>query len=213
VALYDLDGTLTRHDTLRQYLTGYLHEHPHRWRRVPAALPSLLRYVLGTHDRGALKARWIAAILGGCTRPQIAAWTARFVPTLLDHGLLPEARASLECHRAAGDHLVLLSASPDLYVPAIGEALGFAETLCTGIEWVDGQLTGRLSTPNRRGVEKARCLTALRERYPQLPVVAYGNASSDLPHLVLADRGVLVNGDRRARHQASLLGVATEEWR
>jgi phosphatidylglycerophosphatase C len=211
--LFDLDGTLTRHDTLQQYLTGYLREHPDRWARVPGALPSLARYAFGRHDRGALKSAWITAILGGCRREELAAWTARFVPRLLATGLFPDALARLQEHQKAGDHLVLLSASPDIYVPEIGRALGFAQTLCTGIGWFNEYLTGELTTRNRRGAEKARCLTALRVEYPDLPVVAYGNAASDLPHLALAERGVLVNGSASARRHAAQLGIACERWR
>jgi phosphatidylglycerophosphatase C len=191
---------------------GYLRQHAVRWLRVPAALPSLARYALGRMDRGELKSIWIAAALGGCTRAEIEGWTARFVPRLIESGLIGDARARLEQHRRAGDYLVLLSASPDLYVPEIGRALGFAETLCTGIEWADGRLTGRLSTPNRRGAEKARCLAALRVEHPGLAVTAYGNAASDLVHLALAEHGVLVNGSPRARRQAHKLGVSCVRW-
>lgn len=213
LALFDLDGTLSRHDTLAQYLTGYLREHRRRWTRVPAALPSLARYALARIDRGALKAAWIAAMMGGCTRDEVDAWTARFVPQLIERGLFSQARQALEKHRSAGDYLVLLSASPDLYVPAIGRALGFAETICTEVGWARGHLTGELTSPNRRGAEKARCLAALRERHPQLPVIAYANAASDLAHLALADQGVLVNGARRARSQAARLGLTCVRWR
>jgi phosphatidylglycerophosphatase C len=213
LALFDLDGTLTRHDTLARYLCGFLREHPQRWRRIPGALPSLARYALAKSDRGQLKSAWIAAILGGSTRAALAEWTARFVPQLLARGLFGDAVAALDGHRRAGDYLVLLSASPDLYVPAIVRALGFAETVCTGVDWVGERLTGKLTTANRRGVEKARCLAALRSQHPQLPIVAYGNAASDLAHLALADRGVLVNGSRRTRGQAARLDLSCVTWR
>jgi phosphatidylglycerophosphatase C len=213
LALFDLDGTLTRHDTLAQYLTGYLRSHPQRWQRVPAALPSLARYALGQIDRGALKSRWIAAVLGGCTHTQIDAWTADFVPRVIARDMFVQARAVLEAHRRRGDYLALLSASPDLYVPAIGRALGFDETLCTGVEWLNGRLTGRLTTPNRRGAEKERCLAALRARHPHMPMVAYANSASDLGHLSLAERAVLVNGSSRARRQARQLGISCASWR
>jgi phosphoserine phosphatase len=42
--------------------------------------------------------------------------------------------------------------------------------------------------------------------------VAYGNAASDLPHLKLADRGVLVNGARGARELAKRDGVICVDW-
>ena len=44
-------------------------------------------------------------------------------------------------------------------------------------------------------------------------MTAYGNATSDLAHLCLADRGVLVNGSRRARSAAAHLGISCERWR
>jgi hypothetical protein len=111
----------------------------------------------------------------------------------------PSALAAVEAHRAAGGHLILLSASPDLYVPRIGQLLGFERTLCTEVQWrhvaaEEDRLDGALRTPNRRGEEKSRCLAWLRTEYPNLPVVAYGNSQSDIPHLREADRAVLVNG-------------------
>jgi phosphatidylglycerophosphatase C len=213
LALFDLDGTLTRHDTLLPYLTGFLREHPARARRLPRALAALARYAAGNADRGELKSACIRALLGGCTRAQIEAWNARFVPRLIRCGLLSDARAAIESHRNAGDLLVLLSASPDLYVPPIGRALGFAEILCTGVAWDGDRLQGHLTTPNRRGAEKARCLEALRVLYPQLPIVAYANAASDLEHLALAARATLVNGSWHARRTAAREGIACARWR
>ena len=180
--------------------------------RLPAAVPALARFALGRADRGALKSAWIRAVLGGSSRAQVSAWTATFVPQLIASGLHAEARRAIDAHRAAGDFLVLLSASPDLYVPDIGRALGFAETLCTVIRWRGAELDGALDSPNRRGPEKARCLVALRERYPQLPITAYANAASDLAHLALADHPVLVNGSRAARAAATRLNMSCLSW-
>jgi phosphoserine phosphatase len=107
----------------------------------------------------------------------------------------------------------LLSASPDLYVPELGAALGIADVTCTGLEWRSERLTGGLTTANRRGVEKARCLEELRARYPGRAITAYGNAASDLAHLQLADEGVLVNGSRRALQDAAHLKIRAVTWR
>src|SRR5436853_351561 len=96
---------------------------------------------------------------------------------------------------------------------AIAAALGFGEVLCTEVEWDGERLVGTLTTPNRRGVEKVRCLAQLRARHPQLPITAYGNTPGDLAHLGLADRGVLVNGSRRARRAARRAGVDCRVWR
>jgi phosphoserine phosphatase len=164
-------------------------------------------------DRGGLKSALIRGTLGGASRAQLDAWTVQFVRTLLERGMYSDALDALGAHRRAGDLLVLLSASTDLYVVAIGQALGFSEVICTGVSWDGPQLVGRLTTANRRGAEKTRCLASLREAHGGMPITAYGNAASDLEHLRLADRGVLVNGSRRARRAAGAAGIECVRWR
>jgi phosphatidylglycerophosphatase C len=211
--VFDLDGTLTRHDTLLPYLAGFARRHPQRLARLPGVLPAIVRFALGFADRGAVKSAAIRAVLGGRGRTEIENWTREFVPKLLARGLHEDALAALEGHRRAGDLLVLLSASPDLYVPAIGRALGFSQSVCTEIEWHGDRLDGRLRTPNRHGAEKAVCVAALRREHPGLKLIAYGNAASDLEHLVLADRATLVNGGARARRIAARQNVDCVTWR
>jgi phosphatidylglycerophosphatase C len=212
VALFDLDGTLTWRDTLLPFLAGYLIRHPHRlsalWR-----LPPALAVYTANRDRGALKSRVIRMVMGGDPRLSVEAWAEIFVGSLESRHLLrPAALAALEAHRAAGDHLVLLSASPDLYVPRIGRLLGFERTLCTEVLWRGDRLDGHLKTPNRYGEEKLRCLAWLRTQYPALRIVAYGNSASDLIHMRQADRAVLVNGNAAARRRAAGSGIPTAEW-
>ena len=179
---------------------GYLLRHPWRLPRLLGALPGAVRFLLGRADHGAVKAAFIHATLGG--RPaRAAAGPGR---RNISNGScatpctrMPSKR--IEQHRARGDYLVLLSASTDLYVPQLAAALGFAEAICTGVQWRDEVLVGDLSTPNRRGEEKVRCLERLRAQHPRRLLAAYGNAGSDIPHLRMAERPVLVNGSRAAR--------------
>ena len=175
-------------------------------------LPALTAFAARRIDRGGLKSALIQATLGGASRAQLDAWTAQFVRTLLERGMYGDALDALGAHRRAGDVLVLLSASTDLYVPAIGQALGFSEVMCTGVSWDGPQLVGRLTTANRRGAEKVRCLAGLRDAHPGVSITAYGNAASDLEHLRLADHGVLVNGSRRARRAAGAAGIECVQW-
>ncbi|HSY94411.1 MAG TPA: HAD-IB family phosphatase [Steroidobacteraceae bacterium] len=214
LAVFDLDGTLTWRDTLVLFLLSFLRRHPWRvfglW-RLPFAL---LNFVARGRDRGALKSRVIRMLMGGAARTDVDACADAFVDTLRPpRRLRPAALAAVEAHRAAGDHLVLLSASPDLYVPRIGRFLGFERTLCTELAWRAERLDGGLRTANRRGAEKLRCLTWLRTQYPGLPIVAYGNSAADLDHLRQADRALLVNGTPAARALAKRWGIPTADWR
>jgi phosphatidylglycerophosphatase C len=214
VALFDLDGTLTHHDTLLPFLAGYLARHPMRVLRLWRVALALLMYVSRRRDRGWLKSQAIRAVMRGDARPCIAAWAERFVNRLRAKGAFSAAALeTLEAHRAAGDALVLLSASPDLYVPLIGRMLRFDRSVCTEVRWDGERLDGALRTPNRRGEEKTRCLERLREEYPNASVTAYGNSRSDLPHLERADRALLVNGNSAARRAAVRAGIPTADWR
>jgi phosphatidylglycerophosphatase C len=216
VALFDLDGTLTHRDTLLPFLAGYLARHPHplRLSRLWRLVPAVLRYALGGRDRGLLKSRSIRAVMAGDARTLVEGWAERFVAELEPRGAFrATGLAVLEAHRSAGDRLVLLSASPDLYVPLIGRLLGFERTVCTEIRWDGDRLDGALRTPNRRGAEKVRCLEQLREDYAHAPVTAYGNSVSDIPHLALAERALLVNGNAAARRGAERIGIPMADWR
>jgi phosphatidylglycerophosphatase C len=213
VALFDLDGTLTFHDTLMPFLGGYLARHPLCALRLWRLAPALAEYAVRGRDRGRLKSRVIRAVMGGEPRDAIDAWAKSYVEGLRPkHKFRAAALAALEAHRAAGDHLVLLSASPDLYVPYIGGALNFELTLCTEVLWSGDRLDGALKSANRRGAEKMRCLEWLRSRYPGARITAYGNSASDLAHMTRADHAVLVNGSHGARRRAARAGILTDEW-
>ena len=205
LVVFDLDGTITRRDTLLPYALGYVMRHPWRLPRLLVLLPALLAYALRLIDRGGLKSLLVRAALGGLTRARLAAWNARWLPSLLAHGLYAEALSAIAAARARGATLVLLSASPDLYVPEIAARLGFDQCLCTGLRWrADGRLDGRLATANRRGAEKARCVAALLAELRPLRSSAYGNSRADLPHLALVSEGIYVNGRHRGPLDAHL---------
>jgi len=212
LAVFDLDGTLTRRDSLVPYLRGWLRRHPQRragWR----AMVAVLRFLCAGRDRGRLKSDLLEAWMAGAGRAEIDAWSDEFVAGLGDADLCPGALAAIARHRAAGDRLVLLSASVDLYVPRIARRFGFDEAICTGVAWRDEKLDGALTTANRRGEEKRRCIGELRARHPACRIAAYANSASDIAHLAAVEEPLLVNGSRRARRRAVRAGIPVADWR
>lgn len=213
VAVFDLDGTITRRDTLVPYLVGYARRWPRGlWRlwRLPF---SLARYAVGLSDRGRLKSSLVRQVMLGAPRERVASWSDEFCRSYLPGLCHPGALAAVEGHRAVGDHLVLLSASVDLYVPAIAQALGFDEAICTGLSWRDDRLEGRLTTPNRRGEEKLRCIERLRAAHPGATLAAYGNAASDFPHLLAVEAPRVVNASPSTRRAAASLGLPQGDFK
>ena len=112
--------------------------------------------------------------------------------------LRTDTKARLDWHRAKGHKVVLVSASPELYVTRVGELVGADGVVATRLA-VDpsGRLTGRYEGRNCRGAEKFSRVTSwmrsegLMGSSEQTPYLwAYGNSRGDLRLLQAADRGV-----------------------
>ncbi|HTU65600.1 MAG TPA: HAD-IB family hydrolase [Steroidobacteraceae bacterium] len=212
IACFDLDGTITHHDTLFPLVLRILARRPLRLLRLLGVLPAAVRYA-ADRDRGKLKETLLRRTLRGMPRDAIRQFSAEFVRNTIADGCFADALATIRRHKEAGHFLVLMSASVDFYVPEFGRQLGFDHVISTGVRFEHGLLDGTLTTANRRGEEKARCFRELvAERGDDTHTFAYGNADSDLPHLRLARHGVLVNGNVAARRAAATMGVSTVDW-
>ena len=211
IAIFDLDGTITRHDTLFPLVLRQLARRPWRLARLLRVTPAAIRFLFD-RDRGALKQSLLRATLRGTTRFEMAGLARDFVRDKIEHGCFHQALATVRRHRDAGHHLVLMSASVDFYVPEFGRQLGFHRVICTEVLWRDERLDGTLVSANRRGEEKARCVRELLAERDDADTFAYGNSASDLPHLRLVRHGLLVNGSLTARRAAAECGVACVDW-
>src|SRR4051812_10912484 len=211
LAVFDLDGTITRHDTLFPLVLRRLSRNPLRLLRLLGVVPALLRFAFDP-DRGLLKQSLLRATLRGTPRAALEAEARAFVAASIEHRCMKDALAAIRRHREAGHYLVLMSASVDFYVPEFGRQLGFDHVISSGVAWNGDRLDGTLTTANRRGEEKARCLRELAAQRDDTDVFAYGNSASDLPHLAIARHGILVNGSPAARRAAAALGVTTADW-
>jgi len=213
IAVFDLDGTLTQRDTYLPFLFGYLWRRPARLMRVAGLTLVATRFWAGKIGNDELKERFLEAFLKGAKREQIESWTKSFVSNVLRNGLRRGALQTLRNHQRAGDIVILMTASLDLYVHHLAEELGFRQVICTAVEWKDERLTGRLASPNRRAEEKVRCLGQIRSDYPQSRIVAYGDHLSDIPYLLAADEAVFVGRGVRAAKVARSHGIEIRDWR
>jgi phosphatidylglycerophosphatase C len=213
LALFDLDGTLSRHDTFVPYVLLLLARRPGRWIRLPLLLLPLAGYLLRRLDRGELKGAVLRLLFAGLPRRVIDAWSERFADGSVPGRMFAEGLAAIRSHLASGDHVVLLSASPDLYVPLIARRLGAHEVHCTAIRWQGERLDGRLAGPNRRDHEKSRVLDALRAAHPGLPVIAYGNSGADLIHMRRCEEAVYINAAGNLAERLEADGIRCRRWR
>jgi phosphatidylglycerophosphatase C len=213
LAIFDLDGTLTRRDTFAPFILRLLLRHPDRWWRMVLLLPPIAAWFAGRSNRGRLKGAIVHALFAGLTRNEVNAWSDHYSQQVVAGGMFAEALLRFRAHQSAGDITVLLSASPDLYVPRIAAELGASEVHCTQLKWNGDRLDGRLIGENRRGAEKVKVLEQLRARHPGLAAIAYGNSSVDLAHMVLCEESVYVNGSANLRQAHRAPGLTWVDWK
>lgn len=190
IAAFDVDGTLTRSDCVVPFL------------RQTAGTRSLstrlLRDPLGVaraaarRDRDALKVAATAAAFSGVVEAELVESARVFDDRVYRTNMRAEVVEQLQAHRDAGDTVVLVSASFEVYLLPLAESLGAHHVISTRLEVDDaGRCTGRLAGPNCRGPEKVRRLHEWLDDHhggrPAVHVTAYGDSAGDRELLADAD--------------------------
>lgn len=178
VAAFDLDGTVTRTETLFRFLLFVLGLRRFL-RRMPAALPWLLALPLHLVARDRAKQAVLTAFLRGEARPDLELKGRQFARERLPAMVRPGAMARLRWHRGRGDRCALISASLDVYVEPWAKAAGFDDVFATSLEYADGVATGRIAGANCRAGEKVLRMEARYGDLSRLVLHGYGDTKDD----------------------------------
>ena len=183
VAAFDLDGNLTEGGSVFHWLRFLAGDAT----VARAALPLLVPLTVGAVRSGqwadSAKERLFQSVLGGREFAEVEVASRAFILHHLAEEGRPEVLARLAWHRDEGHDVVLVSASPQIYVDVLVEELRISGGLGTRLA-VDtrGRLTGSYQVKNCRGTEKMRRLNEwIAERHYEVePVIyAYGNSRGD----------------------------------
>jgi phosphatidylglycerophosphatase C len=195
VAAFDFDGTLTQGGSVFDFLSAVSGRHSVVLASV-ALSPRLVHAALaGGTVADQTKEQLFERVLAGVDLDRATRVGSEFARRHLDRHLRPEMQSRLDWHRGRGDRVVIVSASPELYVRPAGHLLGVDGVIATRLAVSDtGTLTGRYEGPNCRGEEKLKRLRQWIEESGEPPdrLWAYGNSRGDLRMLRAADVGVNV---------------------
>jgi phosphatidylglycerophosphatase C len=190
VAAFDLDGTITSRDCVVPFIRGVAGT-PQLALKMASRPVALGRAAVG-RDRDALKAAAARAAFAGRHHADVEHLADAFARQVHDEWLRDDTLSSLRRHQLAGDDVVIVSASFEIYVRPLARLLGIEHVMATRLA-TDGRgvLTGGLEGPNCRGPEKVRRLHLWLDDHHQgrhnVELVAYGDSAGDRELLTDAD--------------------------
>ena len=192
VAAFDLDGTLTRSDTLGPFLREVCGTAAFV-RAFAADAPRIVLAGIGAGSRDDAKERMLRRLFGGRSHAELAARGRAFGESGSRRPVcVPEMIARVAWHAGAGHEVAIVSASLDVYVEPTAERLGIGTVLCSRMEVnAAGLVTGNLVGGNCRAAAKLR---RIRERFGEggYELWAYGDSAGDAEMLAAADHPVRV---------------------
>ena len=183
VAAFDLDGTLTQGGSVYHWLR-YIAGNAAVYRATLSLIvPLSVGAIRSGHWADDAKERLFHKILVGRDLDEVRAASRTFALEHLSHKGRAKILERLQWHRESGHDVVIVSASPQLYVDVMVEATEAAAGMGTRLA-VDARskLTGSYLGKNCRGTEKMRRLSEwiAEQQYPLEPVIyAYGNSRGD----------------------------------
>ncbi len=213
IALFDLDHTLIPTDS------------DHEWGQFTIALgwndpvdfkrrndEFFSQYRAGTLDIHAY-ARFATRAMREQGATKSIAARARFICENIEKGIRKEALALVDAHRAAGDELVIVTATNEFVTRPIADLFGVQHLIAVELQTdAAGELTGEIKgTPSFREGKVVRVEAWLAARgldWLTTETVFYSDSMNDLPLLEKVTEPVATNPDDRLR------ALATERgWR
>jgi len=138
----------------------------------------------------------------------LAAWHARFMAEMIEPLISPAAEALVQKHRAAGDTLMIITATNSFVTAPIARRFGIDNLIATEPEQVDGRFTGQVAgTPSFREGKVVRLTEWLAANGGDLAGSwFYSDSHNDLPLLERVDHPVVVDPDPDLHRHAETHG-------
>jgi phosphatidylglycerophosphatase C len=182
VAAFDLDGTLSEGGSVFKWLRYLRGSRAAYFAGLRLAGPLLLGAIRSGPWADQAKERLFRRLLTGLDESEVRDASRLFALAHFEEHGRESVIARLEWHLRQGHEVVIVSASPQLYVDVVAERFEVSGGLGTRLA-VDarGHLTGSYLGKNCRGREKLRRLNAwIDERHETEPTIyAYGNSRGD----------------------------------
>jgi len=186
IAAFDFDGTITRKDTLIEFLR-FAGGSARFYAVFALYTPLLVLMKLRLYDNQKAKEKIFAHYFKDIPLEQFNDLCRRFSEQKGQSLVYADAKTQIAKHKAQGDEVIIISASIENWVCHFAEALKADKLLATQVEVQDGKITGRFLTANCYGKEKVKRLLSAYPERDKYYLIAYGDSRGDKELLQFAD--------------------------
>ena len=136
------------------------------------------------------------------------AWREQFVAEKIEPIILPAGLQHIEKHRAAGDTLLIITATNAFVTAPIAQRLGIEHLIATTPEMVNGHYTGQVAgTPSYKEGKIERLNQWLSKNHHNLDGSCfYSDSHNDIPLLEIVDTPIAVDPDESLTQHAQNRG-------
>lgn len=194
IAFFDFDGTLTRRDTLFDF-TRFAFGNIRFFFKIALLFPRVIMFALNMTTRDTVARRFIRYFYKeqdiGTLELKAREYAAQNIPKLLN----PDVYEAFCRHRDNGDEIVIVSASPELWLTPWCKGHG-AGLIATRLKTDQYLYTGDIAGNRCIGKEKVERIKKIADTSDYDKVYAYGNSDGDVAMLNMAEHAFYVSGGR-----------------
>ena len=184
LALFDFDGTITTHDSFRDFLI-FISGKALFLARILQVSHWLIAFGLRLVNNQQAKQQITRVFLAGMPREKFDEYARAFVRQQLNKIVRPTAMKKILWHLQQKHRVIIVSASFTDYLKFWCEQHQL-ELISTRLEEENGVLTGRFATPNCYGPEKVRRIREYLNLDEYETIYAYGDSRGDQEMLEIA---------------------------
>ena len=153
-----------------------------------------------------------AVRLKGVEQAEIA--HRQFMREIILPAVKPSAIELVKQHQAAGDHVMIVTATNEFVTRPIATAFGVSELIAVELArdaqgWITGEISGTPSFKEGKVTRIAQWLAARNLNWSDVHITFYSDSINDLPLLEMAQTPVATNPDARLRQLATDRGWRT----
>lgn len=208
LALFDLDNTLLPLDS--DYAWGEFSQHI-GW-TDPMSFKARNDQFYADYQAGVLDIHDYVRFATDAVRLKGAEQAAKAHRQFMSEIILPAVKpAALELvkqHQAAGDQVIIVTATNEFVTRPIATALGVSELIAVELMrdaqgWITGEISGTPSFKEGKVTRVAQWLSARHLTWSDVHISFYSDSINDLPLLEMAQTPVATNPDARLRQLAT----------